>query len=292
MDKIYLIEAFINYLKANDRSLATIKSYTSDLYLFAKWFEEKNHEELKAKKITPTDLRQYKQYLINYPMKPSSINRKIGVLKSLVNWLLDTNRIQQRFPLPKMVKETNTTPKWLDKNQQNAMLRHLEKYANPRDFAIIKILINTGLRVNELVNLKWLDVRMTDKKGAITVKYSKGNRYRDVPLNKDARNALMVLGFVDMVGKDEYVAIGQRGKLTVRGVQLMINRRFEYTELNFITPHILRHTFCKNLVNAEVSLEKIALLAGHESLDTTRLYCQPSFDDLSDSVDKISEEEE
>ena len=291
MDKIYLIETFIEYLKVNDRSPATIKSYTSDLYLFAKWFAEKNHEELKAKKITPTDLRQYKQHLIDYPMKPSSINRKIGVLKTFMNWLLDTNRIQQRFPLPKMVKETNTTPKWLDKNQQNAMLRHLEKYANERDYAIIKILLNTGLRVNEFVSLKWSDVRMTDKKGAITVRYGKANRYRDIPLNKDARNALLTLGFANMAGKSEHVVSGQRGQLTVRGVQLMINRRFEHTDLDFITPHILRHTFCKNLVNAEVSLEKVALLAGHESLDTTRLYCQPSFDDLADSVDKISEEE-
>ena len=49
MDKIYLIETFIDYLIANDRSPATIKSYTSDLYLFAKWFEQNNHEELKAK---------------------------------------------------------------------------------------------------------------------------------------------------------------------------------------------------------------------------------------------------
>jgi integrase/recombinase XerC len=137
MDKIYLIETFIDYLIAKDRSPATIKSYTSDLYLFAKWFEEKNHEELKAKKITPTDLRQYKQHLIDHPMKPSSINRKIGVLKTFVNWLLDTDRIQQRFPLPKMVKETNTTPRLLDKNHQNAMLRHLEKYASDRDYAII-----------------------------------------------------------------------------------------------------------------------------------------------------------
>lgn len=291
MEKIYLIERFIDCLKANDRSLATVKNYSFDLYLFAKWFEENNNEELRANKITPTDLRKYKRHLIDYPMKPNSINRKIGVLKSFINWLFETDRIKQRFPLPKMVKKTNSTIKWLDKNQQNFLLRHLEKYAHSRDYAIIKLLLNTGLRVNEIVNLKWTDVRMTDKKGALTVRYSKANRYRDVPLNKDARNALSTLGIADMIGKDQTVISGQRGKLTARGVQLMIKRRFKHTELNFLSPHILRHTFCKNLVDLGVSLEKIALLAGHESLDTTRLYCQPSFDDLSDSVDKISEEE-
>lgn len=291
MNKNNLIERFLDYLKANDRSPSTIKSYTCDLYLFAKWFDKNNHEELKANKITPTDLRQYKQYLVDYPMKPNSINRKITVLKVFIHWLLDSGRIQQRFPLPKMVKNTNVSPRWLNKNQQNYMLRHLEKYANQRDYAIIKLLLNTGLRINELINLKWSDVRMTDKKGAITIRYSKANRYRDVPLNKDARNAFISLGFAEMVGKDQTILNGQRGRLSVRGVQLMINRRFEHTELEFISPHVLRHTFCKNLVNAGVSLEKIALLAGHESVDTTRLYCQPSFEDLSDSVEKISEEE-
>ena len=291
MEKIYLIERFVDCLKANDRSFATVKNYSFDLYLFAKWFHEQNCEELTANKITPTDLRKYKQHLIDHPMKPNSINRKIGVLKGFMNWLFETDRIKQRFPLPKMVKKTNATIKWLDKNQQNFLLRHLEKYAHSRDYAIIKLLLNTGLRVNEIVNLKWTDVRMTDKKGAITVRYSKANRYRDVPLNKDARNALSMLGIADMIGKDQTIISGQRGKLTTRGIQLIIKRRFKYTELNFLSPHILRHTFCKNLVDSGISLDRIALLAGHESLDTTRLYCQPSFDDLSDSVDKISEEE-
>jgi site-specific recombinase XerD len=50
--------------------------------------------------------------------------------------------------------------------------------------------------------------------------------------------------------------------------------------LKDVTPHSLRHSFSKNLVNAGVSLEKIAALAGHESLETTRGYCEPSLQDL------------
>lgn len=291
MAKIHIIEQYLEFLGNNDRSISTISSYRSDLYLFAKWFESKNNEEVKPHRITPTDLRFYKQYLVDAGMKPNSINRKLRVLKSFINYLIETDRIKQRFPIPKPVRDTVVAPRWLDKNQQNSMLRHLEKYSNERDYAIIKILLNTGLRVSELITLKWTDVRMTDKKGAITVRYSKANRYRDVPLNKDARNAFLSLGFMKLCNKDQPILQGQRGQLTSRGVQLMIKRRFEYTELDFMSPHILRHTFCKNLVNADVSLEKVALLAGHESLDTTKLYCHPSFDDLSESVDKISEQE-
>ena len=66
------------------------------------------------------------------------------------------------------------------------------------------------------------------------IRKTKANRYRDIPLNKDARNALLTLGFANMAGKSEHVVSGQRGQLTVRGVQLMINRRFEHTDLDFI----------------------------------------------------------
>jgi site-specific recombinase XerD len=62
-------------------------------------------------------------------------------------------------------------------------------------------------------------------------------------------------------------------------------------ELKDVTPHSLRHSFCKNLVNAGVSLEKVAALAGHENLETTRRYCEPSLQDLQQAVEMVSEEE-
>ena len=59
--------------------------------------------------------------------------------------------------------------------------------------------------------------------------------------------------------------------------------------LEIISPHQFRHTFCKNLVNAGVNLEKVAVLAGHERLDTTKLYCHSSFTNLSEAVEQIGE---
>jgi integrase/recombinase XerC len=72
---------------------------------------------------------------------------------------------------------------------------------------------------------------------------------------------------------------------------MMIKRRVAYTDLDYLSPHMLRHTFCKNLVNAGVSLEKVAVLAGHETLETTKIYCHPSMDDLTESVERIGEHE-
>lgn len=74
-----------------------------------------------------------------------------------------------------------------------------------------------------------------------------------------------------------------------RGVQLLLSRLRFPEQLGSMSPHQLRHTFCKNLVDAGVSLEKITSLAGHERLDTTKLYCQSSFADLSEAVERIGE---
>ena len=56
------------------------------------------------------------------------------------------------------------------------------------------------------------------------------------------------------------------------------------------TPHILRHTFAKNLVDAEVSLDRVAALLGHENLNTTRIYTTPSVPDLTEVVERLEGE--
>ena len=94
-----------------------------------------------------------------------------------------------------------------------------------------------------------------------------------------------------MLHQDKFIFVGQRGPLTPRGIQLMLKRLLKNTEFKEVSPHQLRHSFCKNLVDVKVSLEKVAALAGHERLDTTKLYCKPSFGDLAKAVEKISETE-
>ena len=285
------IERFLRYLENSEKTPATLSSYKLDLAAFSKWFAAANHSEMTIDKITPTDLRQYKSYLIDYPYKPKTINRRIGSLRSFINWLWDIGEISTKFPLPKLVKENIPTPQWLEKKEQHAMMRHLERYGNDRDTSIISIFMNTGMRVQEFVDLKWFDVTISDKKGIIMIRHSKANKYREIPLNKDARYAFLNLGYKKSSGEGEYVLQGQRGRVSVRGVQMIIKRRLAYTELEHVSPHTFRHTFCKNLVNAGVGLEKVAILAGHETLETTKIYCHPSMGDLIESVERIGEHE-
>jgi integrase/recombinase XerC len=77
--------------------------------------------------------------------------------------------------------------------------------------------------------------------------------------------------------------------MTRRGIQNVLEKY--RGDIDNLSCHSLRHTFCKNLVDAGVSLEKVAALAGHDSLETTRRYCEPSPHDLALAVDLIGEDE-
>ena len=77
---------------------------------------------------------------------------------------------------------------------------------------------------------------------------------------------------------------GQRGPLTARGIDHLVVKYAYQARLEDCTAHTLRHSFAKNLVDASTSLDQVATLLGHESLDTTRVYTKPSRQDLERSV--------
>jgi site-specific recombinase XerD len=72
--------------------------------------------------------------------------------------------------------------------------------------------------------------------------------------------------------------------LTVRDVQSLLEDLGKSARIQKMTPHIARHPFAKNLVNSGVTLEKVAMLLGHTSLDTTMVYTTPALSDLDQAV--------
>ena len=158
------------------------------------------------------------------------------------------------------------------------------------------LLLHTGLRVAELAALRWADLEVRDRSGQLTVRRGKGRKQRTIPLNVEARHALVELRALrDIHGRGRATAAvlqGQRGPLTERGIQATLARYAAPARIEDLSPHVLRHTWCKNLADAGVRLEVIAALAGHESLETTRRYVEPGQDDLAAAVERIAGGEE
>jgi integrase/recombinase XerC len=287
------IASFVEYLARSERSLLTIKNYALDLKNFAQWFEKNNNYELQPEKITPTDLREYKQHMLQQMFKPKTVNRKLATLNCFLKWAALTGLVpdSRRPIIPQSINEVRNGPRWLNNQEKRKLVRAIEEGGKLRDISIVKLLLNTGLRVQELCALTWRDIAISERQGKLTVRNGKGHKQRQIPLNKDARKALTIIGYRGHRGEEAPIFKGQRGYLTPRGVQLLLKKYVDVAGLDNVSPHSLRHTFCKTLLDSGRGLHEVAALAGHESLNTTRFYCEPSMKDLEEAVTSIEEEE-
>lgn len=290
-----LISRFSRFLERSERSPLTTDTYVNDIISFMGWHEKANGDDsFDPRRVTTTDLRLYKRTLVEgSQLKPATVNRRLASIRCFIRWAGQVGLIQPgRLPaIPKTLRVARRGPRWLDRREQHALLRAVERGGHSRDIAVVKLLLNTGLRVAELCALTWQDIALSERKGTLTVRRGKGGKRREIPLNKDARNAALLMGYAELAGKNRPVFHGQRGPLTSRGVQMLLARYLAPAGLDGASPHTLRHSFCKNLVDAGVGLEQVAALAGHENLDVTRRYCEPSLKDLQKSVDLIGEDE-
>jgi site-specific recombinase XerD len=189
----------------------------------------------------------------------------------------------------KRLDQVKAPPKALSRKEQYALLRAVLKEGRPRDYAIVQLLLQAGLRVGELCALRLADVEISERKGRAMIRQGKGQKWREVSLNADARKALSEYLATRPRVSHDYIFVGQRGEpLQPRGVQLMLSRHVSSAGLEGISPHSLRHTFGKSLVDAGVSLDRVAALMGHSKLDTTALYTRPTQADLDEAVERLS----
>ncbi len=231
----------------------------------------------------------------NAKQKAATINRALSSLSIFFAWAIGIGDVSNN-PVSgvKYLKQEKTAPKWLDKYDQSALLRAVMDRKKPslRDFAIIMLLIHVGLRVSEACRLDLDDVALLERSGSAQV-LGKGNKYRDVPLNITARKALK--DWLDKRGNSPgplFTSQKKGGRLTPKGIQLLITRYAYAAHIMGdgarVTPHTLRHTFCKTLIDRDVSIDQVAALAGHGNINTTARYTKPSQKDLQRAVEKTA----
>ena len=125
------------------------------------------------------------------------------------------------------------------------------------------------------------------------VRKGKGSKQRSVPLNTDARKAIQDWLSVRRQVDNDYVWVAveseEEGALSARSMQRAIYRLGQQAGLENLTPHMLRHSFAKNLVDSGVGLEKVAALLGHSNLNTTRVYIAPNQQDLERAVEQVTQ---
>jgi integrase/recombinase XerC len=301
----FIVKEFEEYLLENDKAFLTVKGYLSDLRCFVRWFEQTNGEAFALQTVTPTDVREYRQYLLVVEThKANTVNRRLASLATLMKWAKESGKIEHD-PTGNVhaVPQTNPGPRYLDKKEQYALQRAIEKdmqiarmrypkrwVSRQRDAAMVVFLLHTGLRLSEALTLQLGDVQLAERKGQVMVRQGKGGRVRTVPLNVQARKAMQAWLAV-RPGNGSHVWVQVEGEpsdgLSNRSVQRVLVRIGQDAGLEHLTPHVLRHTFAKNLVDSGVGLEKVAALLGHSNLNTTRIYITPNQKDLEQAVERL-----
>jgi integrase/recombinase XerC len=193
-------------------------------------------------------------------------------------------------------KASRPTP-WLPRSEQQHLLRTVHAQGPVRDIALVQLVLHTGLRAGELCALTWQDVVLSATRGTLHVQGSPSlrrggriTRARTVPLNAAARTALRLLGYEVHHGTTRLICTGTRGPLTVRGAELIFAKYARLAGMPDLTLATLRHTFCRNLVEAGADVASIAALAGHTTLESALPYFTPQQQDLEQLVEGLADE--
>jgi site-specific recombinase XerD len=289
---------FEKMLIKQDLSKQTINGYLYDVRAFLAWLKDFYQDDIEFTKVKTNDLQAYREYLVKVKRyKPASINRRIQAIKRFYNWISTTSKIRFDHPAKNirfMRRGKPTQPPALNKKEIHALLRvsgQSPHGLSKRNYALVQVLLQTGMRVGEIAQLQIRDIMLHDRSGYAKVIDGKGHKSRSVPLNATVRRAL--LSYFDTresLSPEDHVFTSKRGTLqSIRGVQKVIQTLAQRAHINRIdvSAHTLRHTFAVNYLKANPgSLVDLAALLGHESLNTTAIYTQPSQEALLDSLER------
>ena len=260
------INEFIEQLKFNE---LTIQSYKYDLNDFNKFLEKKeiNYFKIEDKQKV---IDKYLNVLLQRGYKPKTINRRC----------ISLNRFNKYFEIENVWAKGLRIQKQLfleDVLNFREVKKILAQCDSKRDRAIILTLYETGIRVSELLELEVSDI--TKKSIYIKGKYGK---HREIILPVVTRKAIKEYLEVRPKCKETKLFIGRQGALVRQTINYTLNK---YSKRGHIKkekghPHSFRHLFCKRLAEQGVSIDVIAELAGHENLETTRIYTKRTKDEL------------
>ena len=267
------LENFIKYLNTElNYSILTIDNYQRDINDF---FEYLNNFNIKYNAITKQDVINYLKFLDECKLSNATISRHLSSLRTFYNYLVNHNIIKTNpFNRVSNPKKEMKLPTYLYEDEIRDILDNLsdEDIYKRRDRLIMELFYSTGMRLNELSNIKLNDINGDE----IRV-LGKGRKERIVYLDKIAKKLLndyLDNDRSDFKPIDSYLILNKDGKrLSNRSIENIVNRIIKEASIQkHVTPHTIRHSFATHMLNNGCDLKVVQELLGHESLSTTQIY--------------------
>jgi site-specific recombinase XerD len=289
-----VVADYKEYLEQTGKSANTVKAYVHDVGAFSSWYEQTTGDEFAPGIVDPREITEYRGHLLQRGSSPATVNRRLVSLRRFFLWAKKQGMINDSpFEMLEKVRvkeQKDVAPRWLSRKEQLSLLRAVRQGKNQRDLAIIQLMLGAGLRISETGALKVSDLELNDRSGRVHVRTGKGMKSRSIPLSLHVRRALQAYLKERPDEDEEDLFLGQRGPLSEWGIHAIVKKYAYQARLEGVTAHTLRHSFAKNLVDSSTPLDQVATLLGHESLDTTRIYTQPSERDLERAVQRAAGE--
>lgn len=277
------INGFEDYLKAKDKSINTISCYIRDTKAFIKWYGGRTDAGIES--VIELDLVEYKKHLQSSNEAVITINRKLASINSFLKYMHQEGIINEVISVGIIKDKDKKQFKGIEDRELWKLRNEIHRSGNQMHICIIEILLQTGIRVSELVNIKLNDIKISERKGSLQV-IGKGNAKRTLPLNKDARKAIEKYLEVRQDDGSGFLLIGQRGAIKRNAVNLILNKYGERVQIK-ITPHMARHTLGYHLVKKQVEITTIQQILGHESIVTTNLYTRTPEKDMVEALEGL-----
>lgn len=225
--------------------------------------------------ISRQDIEAFVEHEQDRGMRIMTVKSRLGLIYSFIRFLVDKEVLSADILLKKIrLKMPDSLPRAIDSANLNILFPVIDK---PRDRALFLLLLRTGMRIGELLDLRVSDVNVREQKVMIYIG-EKNYRGRVVYFNDDARDALKVwLKLRDP--RQDFLFYGRsRHSLSYAAARKRFNKYLDKAGLSHkgYTLHQLRHTFATELLNAGMRIECLQPLLGHSDLEMTKRYARLS----------------
>jgi site-specific recombinase XerD len=276
-----LLARFEEHLARSALASTTIVNYLADLRIFARWHADVKGAVSSLLGLRPDDIREYRRYMqTNEGWTPATVNRRLQAIRKFYNFAMETGLVGSNpasevklIPLP-----GSNPPRTLSPEEVTSLLKAVQG-GRPslvkRDYAIIQLLLQTGIKLGELIRLRLSDVQLRgDGESFLLVGEGDGSKYRRIPLNPLVCAALRDYLEVrpSSVSTDNLFLSQEGNCISRRTVQRLVSVYAKAAGLEDVSAHVLRHTFAVSKLEDTGDISLVSRLLGHRCLETTAKY--------------------
>lgn len=260
---------FKAYLQRRYPGCSTTKHYMSDLAVFTRFTGD-----VPAKQVTVKTIDRFVQAQSEQGLKPATINRRLSSIASFFDYLIVEHQDDSwQNPVHHQrhsIRMGDHLPRDVSDNTVATLLAAID---DVRDSAMVWLMIGAGLRVGEVVQLHLEDLDSTGTTHMVRLRVlGKGQKERIVWLTHQVLTPIQAWLEIRPSTQCKRLFLNQHGRsLSVAGVQFRLKQHCRAAGVQ-LTPHQLRHTFARRLVENGMPVESLAKLLGHRQLKTTQRY--------------------